>query len=138
VAILCRYSGPLHSGIPALRVGSILLLVFFQLQSLPYHDAWITWWQRIAVAIDVALLWTLWPRVGMRHEVSSEKGEARHRGLVELLQRRGTIVAMLLISVTSLSLVFAIATFPGEWLEEKLPPVRLIPTSWVAWTLPSV
>ena len=31
----------------------IALLVFFQLQFLPYHSAAITWWQRIAVLIDI-------------------------------------------------------------------------------------
>jgi uncharacterized protein YjbI with pentapeptide repeats len=119
----------------SLVIGPVALLVFFQLQFLPFHDPWITWWQRLSVAVELALLWTLWPRVG---PISTEKGEARHRGLVEAMQRVGTIVAMLSISVISVLLVFAIATFPGEWLEENLPPVRLIPTTWAAWTLPSV
>jgi hypothetical protein len=122
----------------SLVIGAVLLLVFFQLQSLPYHDAWITWWQRIAVAVDLALLWTLWPRVGMRREVSSEKSEAPRGRLVDVMQRRGMIMAMVLISVISVPLVFAIATFPGEWLEEKLPPVHLIPTTWAAWTYRAV
>ena len=41
------------------------------------------------VVIDLALLWTLWPRVGLLEEVSTGKGEARRRGLVEVTQRIG-------------------------------------------------
>ena len=47
----------------SLVVGPVALLVFFQLQFLPYHDVWITMWQRIAVVIDLVLLWLLWPTV---------------------------------------------------------------------------
>src|SRR6266446_3067424 len=73
-------------------IGPVALLVFFQLQFLPYHEPWITWWQRIAIVVDLALLWTLWPAVGLREVVSMEKGEARRRGLVEVTRRLGTIV----------------------------------------------
>jgi uncharacterized protein YjbI with pentapeptide repeats len=111
----------------SLVIGPVALLVFFQLQFLPYHDEWITWWQRIAVVIDLALLWTLWPRVGLPKEVSTKKGQAQPRGLVEVTQRIGTIVGMLLISVVSVLLVFTIATFPGEWLERSLRPLQPIP-----------
>src|SRR6266446_4372199 len=76
----------------SLVIGPVALLVFFQLQFLPYHEPWITWWQRIAIVVDLALLWTLWPAVGLREVVSMEKGEARRRGLVEVTRRLGTIV----------------------------------------------
>jgi hypothetical protein len=46
-----------------LVVGPVALLVFFQLQFLPYHHEVITWWQRIAVVADLALLWMLWPSI---------------------------------------------------------------------------
>jgi uncharacterized protein YjbI with pentapeptide repeats len=110
----------------SLVIGPIVLLVFFQLQFLPYHDEWITWWQRIAVMIDLALLWTLWPRIGLPKEVAAETGEGRRPSLVEATRRIGTIVAMLLLSIISLALVFTIATFPSEWLEaelKSLPPI---------------
>jgi hypothetical protein len=119
----------------SLVVGPIALLVFFQLQFLPYHDEWITWWQRIAVLLDLALLWTLWPRVVLPETVSTDKSQARRGGFVEGVQRAGTIVGMLLISVFSLPLVFAMATFPGEWLEEKLrsfQPIALLRKELVA------
>jgi uncharacterized protein YjbI with pentapeptide repeats len=107
----------------SLVIGPVALLVFFQLQFLPYHDPWITWWQRISVLVDLALLWTLWPRVG---PISMEKSEARRSGFVETTQRIGTIVVMLLISAVSVALVFAIATFRGEWLEDRLNSFRSI------------
>ncbi len=48
----------------SLIIGPIALLVFFQLQFLPYHNAAATWWQRIALVIDIVLLWALWPFIG--------------------------------------------------------------------------
>ena len=47
----------------SLVVGPLALLVFFLIQFLPYHHEAITWWQRIAIVIDLALLWALWPSV---------------------------------------------------------------------------
>ena len=47
----------------SLVIGPVALLVFFQLQFLPYHELWITMWQRMAVVIDLVLLWLLWPTV---------------------------------------------------------------------------
>jgi hypothetical protein len=46
----------------SLVAGPIALLVLFQLQFLPYHNVWI-WWQRIAVLLDLVLLWLLWPPI---------------------------------------------------------------------------
>jgi hypothetical protein len=47
----------------SLVAGPIALLVLFQLRFLPYHSEWITMWQRIAVVIDLVLVWILWPRI---------------------------------------------------------------------------
>jgi hypothetical protein len=47
----------------SLVIAPVALLVFFQLQFLPYHDPWITWWHRIAVLFDLILLWLLWPPI---------------------------------------------------------------------------
>jgi uncharacterized protein YjbI with pentapeptide repeats len=111
----------------SLVAGPIALLILFQLQFLAYHSEWITSWQRIAVLIDLVLLWILWPRIA--------RGETT--GLVRSDFKRVKVRAWLLVSLLPFLLVVTIATFPGEWLE-KLPPVRLIPTTWEAWTLPSV
>jgi hypothetical protein len=35
-------------------------------------------------------------------------------------------------------LVFTVATFPDEWLDENLPSVKIIPTEWPPWKSPAV
>jgi hypothetical protein len=112
----------------SLVAGPIALLVLFQLQFLPYHNPWITWWQRIAVVLDLILLWLLWPPIA--------RGETALLTWNDL--GRGRVAAWLVPSLIPLLLVFTIATFPGEWLEEALPEVRLVPTTLAAWRLPSV
>jgi uncharacterized protein YjbI with pentapeptide repeats len=112
----------------SLVAGPIALLILFQLQFLPFHNPWITWWQRIAVALDLILLWLLWPPIA--------------RGDTALLTwndlGRVRVAVWLPASLLPLLLAFTVATFPGEWLEEALPPVQLIPTSLMAWQLESV
>jgi len=110
----------------SLVIGPVALLVFFQLQFLPYHDVWITWWRRISVVVDLAVLWTLWPRIGLPKGVSTGKGETRRHSPVEATRWIGTIAGMVLLSIVSVPLVFTIATFPGEWLEEELSSLPLI------------
>ena len=85
-------------------------------------------WQRFIVVIDLVLLWILWPRIA--------RGEATGLGWRDF--KRASVRAWLVVSFLPVLLVVTIATFPGEWLEESLPPERLIPTTWEAWTLPSV
>jgi uncharacterized protein YjbI with pentapeptide repeats len=91
----------------SLAVGPVLLLVCFQLQFLPYHDALITWWHRIAISCDLALLWMFWPAV-----VRGQSLSFAWRGM-----RRGTICFMVLLTLLPLMLILTIATFPGEWAD---------------------
>ena len=99
----------------SLVIGPIALLVFFELQFLPYHHWWITWWHRIAVLADIALLWMLWPSIAR-----GERAGISWRDL-----RRVKIVA--LASLAPVLLVTTIATFPGEWLEENLSSAKIVP-----------
>jgi uncharacterized protein YjbI with pentapeptide repeats len=101
----------------SLVAGPILLLVFFQLQFLPYHSEAVSWGQRFIVVFDLILIWVLWPWADFR---------------------RRKVVACLAASFVPVLLVFTIGTFPGEWLEENVPSLRLVPTTWAAWTLPSI
>jgi uncharacterized protein YjbI with pentapeptide repeats len=112
----------------SLIASPVALLMFFQLQFLPYHHPLITWWHRIAVVIDLVLLWLLWPPM------------ARGQTVVLTWQdfKRPKIAAWTIASLLPVLLVFTIATFPGEWLEDALPTVRLVPTTLAAWQLPSV
>ena len=112
----------------SLIVGPIALLVLFQLQFLPYHSEWITNWQRIAVVIDLGLLWILWPPIA--------RGETALLGRKDF--KRVEVLAWIPVSLVPLLLVLTIATFPGEWLDEKLPPLTLVPPSPAALTLQSV
>ena len=101
-----------------LIVFPVALLVFFQLQFLPYHSAPITWWHRIAVLIDIILLWRLWPSIAL--------GQAKRIWHDDL--RHPSIVTLAVATFVSLLLVFTIATFPDEWLDFNLPTLRLAPT----------
>jgi uncharacterized protein YjbI with pentapeptide repeats len=98
-------------------IGPIALLVFFELQFLPYHHEGITWWHRIAVLADVVLLWLLWPSIAR-----GERATLAWRDL-----RRVKIVALAFASLAPVLLVTTIATFPGEWLEDTLPSLEFIP-----------
>jgi Pentapeptide repeats (8 copies) len=98
-----------------LVIGPIALLVFFELQFLPYHDVWITMWQRIAVIIDLLLLWLLWPAVVQGETIRRQRFWPGWRSI-----GWGTGSVMLCMSLVSIVLIFAIATFYGEWLDTKL------------------
>ena len=101
----------------SLIAGPLALLVLFQLTFLPFHDEAVSWWQRVALVIDLALLWTLWPSVG--------RGEITWITWRDLLRR--TVAAAALSSLAVVLLVFTIATFPGEALDRYLPSVRFVP-----------
>jgi uncharacterized protein YjbI with pentapeptide repeats len=98
----------------SLVLGPIALLVFVQLQFLPYHDEIISWWQRIAVVIDLALLWTLWPAIAHGKPITDAWRDTQRR----------SITWVGLASLIPILLVFSIATFPGEWLESGLSVSR--------------
>src|SRR5271156_3365648 len=92
----------------SLVAGPIALLILFQLQFLPYHNEWITSWQRIAVVIDLILLWLLWPPIA--------RGGTARLGWNDF--KCVKVLAWMLASTLPVLLVGTIATFPGEWLEE--------------------
>ena len=104
----------------SLVAGPIALLILFQLQFLPYHSEWITMWQRIAVVIDIAALWILWPSIA--------RGETTRLGWSDF--RRVRVGTLVLGSFLLVLLVVTIATFPGEWVEEHLRSFPVIPTHW--------
>src|SRR3984893_12805770 len=47
----------------SLVIGPVLLLLLIQVQFSPYHLEWVTWVQRVAIVVDVILLWLLGPAV---------------------------------------------------------------------------
>jgi len=108
-----------------LIVFPIALLVFFQLQFLPYHSETITWWHRFAVLIDIVLLWFLWPGIA--------RGDATWISWQDFT--RPLIAGVALASLLPLLLVFTIATFPGERLD-RLPHMKILPTKWPSFDRP--
>jgi uncharacterized protein YjbI with pentapeptide repeats len=108
-----------------LVLGPVALLVFFQLQFLPYHSEPITWWQRLVVVADILVLWLLWPAVMLGKPITDAWHTLRMR----------TIAAAILASLIPLLLVFTIATFPGEWLDKNPIFLPLIPTTQVIRSL---
>jgi hypothetical protein len=90
-----------------LAVAPVLLLLMMQLQFLPFHNLFITWTQRVAVVLDLALIWWLWGTIR-----SGREGVASSFW--------GAFAKLALSSALSLGVVlFAAlsATFPGEWQE---------------------
>ncbi len=57
-----------------LVIAPVLLLLMMQIQFLPYHSLFIAWTQRIALLVDLILLWWLWRRV-----LSGRKADGRRR-----------------------------------------------------------
>lgn len=106
----------------SLIVLPIGLLVLFQLQFLAYHSEPVTWWQRAAVVIDLALIWAVWPSIN--------RGEIARLGLRNLL--RWPAAASALASLLVALMVGAVATFPGEWLHTALPSAPIVPTDRLA------
>jgi uncharacterized protein YjbI with pentapeptide repeats len=102
----------------SLILGPIALMVFFQLQFLPYHDATVSWWQRIAVILELVLLWLLWPPI------------ARGKGLRWSDLLRSKIACLVVLSAIPAILVFTVATIPGEWLDQDIPKLPLVPEAW--------
>jgi uncharacterized protein YjbI with pentapeptide repeats len=97
----------------------VLILLQAQVTFLPYHREWIVWLQRVAVLIDLALIWYFWIR--LRSDDDPIKGVLR-KAWVYL----GGGAATLCVLIFSIYL----ATFPGEWLNTHLPELRYIPTTW--------
>jgi uncharacterized protein YjbI with pentapeptide repeats len=104
----------------SLIIGPVLLLVFFQLQFLPYHDAAISWWQRIAVLLDLIVLWSLWPSIARGRMTSLHWRDFR----------RAKIASLGVFSFVPALLVFTVATFPGEWLNDNGPAIPVVPAEW--------
>lgn len=92
--------------------GPVLLMVSFLMCFLPYHNQSITWWHRALIVTDIALIWALWPRI-----LNSKKVPVSQ--VIFRFSRFATF------SVFAFFLAFTIATFPGEWLDEHLPSVKL-------------
>jgi hypothetical protein len=100
----------------SLVIGPVLLLLFFEMQFLPYHDELVTWWQRVAVGLDLLLLWLFWPAIALRKPEVAPIVHKRVR-IARGIQHVGTIGIMLVLTLGSPVLLLLIATFRGEQLQ---------------------
>src|SRR5262249_13656991 len=87
----------------------VLILLQAQVTFLPYHREWIVWGQRIAVLIDLVLIWYFWSH--LRSDDGPVNGVLRKAWMY--LGGAGTLCVV----------IFSIylATFPGEWMRTHLP-----------------
>jgi len=113
-----------------MALGPILLLLLIQLQFLPYHSGPITAWHRVAVLVDLLLMWWLWRKVlegggdaaalASLQKQAAKGGKPGGRSLKTALLRRierrkrfwlwGGFAS----STAALILSFGLATFPTE------------------------
>jgi uncharacterized protein YjbI with pentapeptide repeats len=89
-----------------LLIAPVLLLLFFQIRFLPYHDAWTTWVQRVALLVDLLVIWWMWPAIAY--------GLARVRGAQTRIARALLVFMCVLLAGFSVLVV----TIPGERAEK--------------------
>ena len=98
-------------GWTTLVIGPVLLLLLIQIQFLPFHNSFITWTHRLALLADLLLIWWLWRRILSGREVDGPRSPQ--------LSRLSTTLGVTL-SACALIASWALATFSGEWQEERL------------------
>ena len=116
----------------SLAIGPVLLLMFFELQFLPYHNQWITWIQRLAVGADLVLLWCLWPSIALLDALPVGTEAASIDPMPR--SQRWTRTILYGLTIVSALLMLTIGTFPGEYLDTWLRPSEGQP-AWkpLAW-----
>jgi uncharacterized protein YjbI with pentapeptide repeats len=100
-----------------LVIAPVLLLLMMQVQFLPFHSSFIAWTQRVALVVDLALIWWLWRRILAGREAEGGRSRASWAWA-------GLGVAF---SLAAILFSGAAATFPGEWQEDHLPEWRFLP-----------
>jgi uncharacterized protein YjbI with pentapeptide repeats len=142
----------------SLVAGPITLLMLFQIQFLPYHPRPIlALWLRLTVVIDIALLWTLWPSIArgklswiawrdvnrarivpaasvrlfrtLLHPLPLTQGiPLRLRNDWHVVRQYSVVVTVAVLSLIPIFFVFAISTYPDEWLGTHLKAAPIIRT----------
>jgi hypothetical protein len=85
-----------------LAVAPVALLLYVQIKFLPFHSEWITWLHRGLLALDLTLVWTLWP------------GYRSGWGVRLWPTATWWLVAPGVLSAAALAYAVAVATFPDE------------------------
>jgi hypothetical protein len=111
-----RFSGLSLRLIAWITLGGVPLLILLQGQVtfLPYHGVWITWFQRVAILIDLAVIWYFW------NAVRSEDTAIFSRVPSLAWQLVGGVATVLIVTFS-----ICLATFPGELANDHLPGRRV-------------
>ena len=88
----------------------VVLLLWMQIQFLPYHSQLVTWGHRFALFIALALLWYYWPLMMIGKDVSWRQIVTRERPLL-----RSSVCALLSLGVLLVSTF--VAAVPGGLVE---------------------
>jgi Pentapeptide repeats (8 copies) len=91
----------------------VLVLLHGQVTFLPYHREWVVWLQRLLILFDLALIGYFWVRV--------------HTTDGPIFVRLSRKIAGSVVSLCAIFVSVSVATFPGEWVEEHLPSLRVVP-----------
>jgi len=91
-------------GWTTLVVLPIAVLLLTQIQFLPYHGAFTTWWHRFLIVLDLLLLWLLWLRALER----------------QTFRPAWPVFGLLSLSAVSLLMAFLVATIPGEFFARPI------------------
>jgi hypothetical protein len=113
----------------------LMLLLGTQVRFLPYHDTAITWNHRVAVLVDLALLWLFWPLMLMPGQGGAPSAQTITRWRAEqqaarrLARTRRLRWGTGLLCVTLVTVVFSlgIAVLPEEGLEGQIVSIA----SWL-------
>lgn len=95
----------------------ILILLQGQVQFLPYHKEWVVWLERLGLLFDLAVIWYFWVRVRSDDEPILAQVPSQAWPIL-------SVAASFCVFLFSINL----ATFPGEWVDEHIPNVRIFPT----------
>jgi uncharacterized protein YjbI with pentapeptide repeats len=87
----------------------IAVLLLTQIQFLPYHDAFTTWWQRFLIVLDLLALWLLWL---LAIDPTGRLGRQ--------LRPAWPVFGLASLSAVSLLMAFPIAAIPGEFLASPI------------------
>ena len=86
-------------------IAPVLLLLAFQLQFLPYHSTAITWTHRVALLLDITMLWAMWPRISLA---------GTRPGRSATIARYVVRPACVLVCIILVAFSVGVATVPGE------------------------
>jgi uncharacterized protein YjbI with pentapeptide repeats len=102
-----------------LALAPVALMLMFEVKFLPHHSEKITWWHRGLLALDLALVWTLWP------------GYRMDWGVRLWPKKSWRLVRPCVLSAAAVAYAVLVATFPDErvymatyWLHGSSYPDR--------------